>query len=79
MRCYNAQQQLQPRHGVGLLVRKKFDAKYFLGIVAFYDATPSAEQPQPYQVVFADSDADVITDEAELAKLSWHARRSQPE
>ena len=53
--------------------------KYFLGIVAFYDATPSAAQPQPYQVVFEDGDADVISDEAELAKLSWHARRSQPE
>ena len=78
VRRYNAQQQLQPRHGVGQLVRKKFGAKYFLGIVAFYDATPSAEQPQPYQVVFEDGDADVISDEAELAKLSWHARRSQP-
>ena len=46
--------------------------------MAFYDATPSAEQPQPYQVVFEDGDADVISDEAELAKLScWVGKYSK--
>ena len=75
---YNTRVNLQPKHHVGQIVRKRWGPRgrkgeYWLAMVVFYDPSPNLDDPTDghYQIVYNDGHPDVIRDEEELNKLRW--------
>jgi hypothetical protein len=75
---YNRRVDLQPKHNVGQMIRKRWGPRgrkgeYWLAMVVFYDPTPNMEDPTDghYQIIYNDGHPDVIRDDAELIKLRW--------